>query len=304
MPVYNAERYIVDAIASILNQTYRDFELLLLDDCSTDNSAKIAKSFLGDSRVRMFYNEQNCGIAESRNRLLSESRGKYIALMDDDDIAPENRLEIEKEYLDGNSEVGVVCGRTAIMNSRGQITRPFNTYSYYNPRFLSAMLLFEDPIPNGTAMIRRELVNQYNLRYRNEQYGLEDYRFWAEVSCVTKITSLNDVLLIWRNHNSETWKMREEFAEQRECVYRSIKKYILESKGYDLGEDDLRTFYKLFAEMTGICETEDDLKRLHNIMQIIIEQTSLENKTEMIAACKEIYARKTKTASFLWSSIE
>ena len=88
MPVYNAERYIKIAVDSILNQTFKDFELIVIDDKGTDDSIKIVEE-ISDPRIRILHNEKNCGIAFSRNRGITEAKGEYLALMDDDDYAPD-----------------------------------------------------------------------------------------------------------------------------------------------------------------------------------------------------------------------
>ena len=99
MPVFNAEKYIKKAIESILEQEESDLELILIDDCGQDSSMEIANA-IRDDRIRVLKNDKNRGIAFSRNRGLDEARGDYIALMDDDDIAPINRLALEKQYLE------------------------------------------------------------------------------------------------------------------------------------------------------------------------------------------------------------
>ena len=104
MPLYNAEKYVFKAVNSILNQSFRDFELIIVDDCSVDNSASIVTEF-NDDRIKFFSNERNQGIAYTRNRAIELASGEYIAIMDDDDIAPLNRLEREVLYLDENPNI-------------------------------------------------------------------------------------------------------------------------------------------------------------------------------------------------------
>ncbi len=304
MPIYNAEKYVYKAIESIVNQSLEEFELILLDDGSSDMSMKEAGKFADDKRIRFLYNKKNEGIAYSRNRLIKECWGKYIALMDDDDIAPPERLKKEKEYLDKHKEIGVVCGRAADIDEKDNIIRPFSSISYYNPKFLHVMMLFEDPISNGSAMIRKSVIEDNGLKYKDNQYGVEDYRFWAETSNCTSIVSLNDVLLYWRRHNNETKKMREMQSHNRAKAFNNIKKYIIESRGYDLENKELELMYKVLDELDGKYDSLGEMNDFHCILKKIINQTDQEYKKEMIAACKEIFARKTKKASFYWNEYE
>ena len=101
MPVYNAEKYICQTVESILKQTYTDFELILIDDCGTDKSIDLVKKTYSDTRIKYYRNDKNMGIAYSRNRGLEVATGEFVAFMDDDDIAPLNRLELFDVCSDG-----------------------------------------------------------------------------------------------------------------------------------------------------------------------------------------------------------
>src|SRR5690606_28917246 len=104
MPVYNSEQYIREALESILNQTYQNLDILLVDDGSTDRSVEIIKSYQ-DTRIRLIQNEKNMGIPYTRNVGLKEAKGKYIAIMDSDDIAVSNRIERQIQYLETNPHI-------------------------------------------------------------------------------------------------------------------------------------------------------------------------------------------------------
>ena len=109
MPVFNSELFVAEAIESILNQTFKDFEFLILDDASTDKSFEIIKDFgKRDSRIKVCQNEKNLGVVESRNKLINLSKGKYIAWLDSDDIAIKTRLEKQVNFLEEHPEIGMV----------------------------------------------------------------------------------------------------------------------------------------------------------------------------------------------------
>ena len=144
MPVYNAEKYIRKSIESILYQTFEDFELVLIDDCGNDKSMEIARQF-SDERIRIIENADNIGISSSRNRGIKESHGKYIALMDDDDIASEERLKHTYEFLEKNSEFDAVGGRYCEIDENDNMVR-ISPDPLINPKFVKASLMFYNPM--------------------------------------------------------------------------------------------------------------------------------------------------------------
>ena len=121
MPLFNANKYIYKTIHSILNQTYPDFELIIIDDKSLDNSVDIVNS-IKDKRIKLYMNEKNMGIAYTRNRALDLCNGEYIAIMDDDDIAPDYRFKDEVEFLNGNKEIDIVAGNTCFIDENDKVT--------------------------------------------------------------------------------------------------------------------------------------------------------------------------------------
>ena len=117
MPAYNAEKYIREAIDSILAQTYTDFEFIIIDDASTDATASIVESY-SDERIRFFRNEHNMGVANTLNRGLDLAVGEYIARMDSDDISLPERFAKQVEFMDTHTDV-IVCGSNAIVFGDG-----------------------------------------------------------------------------------------------------------------------------------------------------------------------------------------
>jgi len=168
MPVYNTEQYVSDAIKSILNQTYTNFEFIIIDDGSSDNSPDIINKFK-DSRIRFFQNQKNLGTTETRNLGLKLSNGKYIAKMDSDDISITNRFEIQLNLM---SKQYVAVGSSMI---------PFNKYkefkklSVYKNNFLTIL----DPyFSNPTVLMDNEFINKNKVLYQTEA---EDFFFWTEL---------------------------------------------------------------------------------------------------------------------------
>ena len=123
IPVYNTEEYLRQCLDSVINQTYKNLEIICIDDCSKDATYTILQRLADrDKRITVLKNEENCGIAATRNRGIREGQAEYIAFLDDDDIMPPERLKIGKTYLDDHNEVGVVAGNYLIFDENGNKT--------------------------------------------------------------------------------------------------------------------------------------------------------------------------------------
>lgn len=196
MPVYNAEAYVASAIDSILKQTFTDFEFIILNDGSTDNTKSIVSKFT-DKRIKFIDRSENLGIVETLNRGLDLAAGEYIARMDSDDIAMPNRFEEQVKYLDEHQDVGAL-GTSYIqfgenIPEQTIIKKPHITY-------LDTIL--GCPVVHPSVMIRKSVLNKFNLRYRPEYKHAEDYDLWARLIRYSRIDNLTDVLLKYRYHKS------------------------------------------------------------------------------------------------------
>ena len=164
MPVYNGERYIREAIKSILNQTYKNFELLIIDDCGQDKSMDIVRAYAKiDDRIRIIYNRSNKGIAYSRNVGLDVCDGEYIAIMDDDDYAFNYRLSKQVEFLDNNPQYDVVGGKAKWIDGEGRVIKP-EIDLLKDEKKIKTMFLFFNIFNNSEVMFRKEIVDKYKDR--------------------------------------------------------------------------------------------------------------------------------------------
>ncbi|MEL4306297.1 glycosyltransferase family 2 protein [Methanococcoides sp. LMO-2] len=152
MPVYNAEKYLKDAIESILNQSFKNFELLIINDGSNDKSKAIIESH-NDSRIRLLNNEENSGLAKVRNKGIYEAKGEYIAWLDADDISHPLRLEKQVKLLDSHPDVGI-CG-TWVKTIGTKVTHKWRYPT--NPNFIRGRMLFDDPLATSSVMLRKKL---------------------------------------------------------------------------------------------------------------------------------------------------
>ncbi|MGP1586920.1 MAG: glycosyltransferase family 2 protein [Treponemataceae bacterium] len=286
MPIYNAEKFIEKTIRCILNQTFKNFELLLINDHPTDRTMEIIKS-IKDSRIRIIENERNMGISYSRNQGLNHAVGKYIALMDDDDLAPLNRFEIEVDFLDNHNEIDVVSGSWTEIDENDNVLA-FSGSMTQDPMQVRAQFLFCDTVGNGSAMFRTDFINKNNIRYFDNCYGMEDFRFWVECSAKGKIVELNDILLNWRQSScNETTKVKTKLTKERKNKFAEIQKTALALNGFVLTDEELKIFTDVFTEDYSEKKSFEDLAKIIFVIPVltkILEQaknSNLENYIEL-----------------------
>lgn len=192
MPAYNAERYVGDAIKSILNQTFTDFELLVVDDGSTDRTLEILNSFV-DPRIRIIGNNGNRGIVYSLNKGINLAKGVFVARMDTDDISASTRLMKQYRYLSNHPDVALCgCGMVTF-NEHRIISKIYYSLGYDS---LKAETLFNSPFPHPGVMVRREVLA--NNPYRAEALHAEDYDLWSRLLRSHRGINLPHFLLQYR----------------------------------------------------------------------------------------------------------
>ena len=201
MPVYNGKKYLKEAIESVLNQTFRDFEFLIIDDGSADKSAEIIKSF-NDARIRLERNETNLGLIKTLNKGLGLAKGKYIARMDCDDISLPKRLSIQVNFMEKHPEIGICGSWVKIMGLKQEFV---NRYPQ-NHEEARAYLLFNTPFAHPSVIIRKELIDKYNLKYDEDYKHAEDYELWSRVINYAKVSNIPKVLLRYRTHDESVSK--------------------------------------------------------------------------------------------------
>lgn len=300
MPVYNAEPYLKKAIDSILDQTFGDFELIIIEDGSNDNSLSIIKEYR-DERIRVFQNEQNKGVVYSRNLGLKKAEGSYIALMDADDIAPDDRLKISYEFLEHNSEYTCVYGRIVFIDENDSLIK----YRYaptplFNSKYIQASLLFHNPISNGSTMFRKDVMEKYDIRYRDIQCGIEDYMFWSEYSTHAPIIGIDEVLQFYRINPIGLTKSAEN--KKRDIELDKVHKMLYVFYGFHFSDEEQNLLFRSFRE-NGQLESDHELTLLYGALKSMISQAAakkLEFTEELKTACRKMYAQKLGKAFFLW----
>lgn len=200
MPCYNGALFVGAAISSVRGQTFADFELVIIDDGSKDESAEIVASHAReDSRIRLLRNERNLGLSATRNRALDEARGEFVAWLDSDDVAVATRLREQLNYFDDNPEFGLLGSWVAELDAGGFLTGRRWVLNA-PPDDFAPTTLFRSYCWQSAMMVRREALG--NARY-DKSYGVgEDYEFHARVSESTRCWNLPKVLCHYRCHQT------------------------------------------------------------------------------------------------------
>jgi glycosyltransferase involved in cell wall biosynthesis len=196
MPVYNAEKYLKDAIESILNQTYQDFEFLIFDDASTDNSRSIILTY-SDPRIKLISSNINQGYLVYLNQGIDLAQGEYIARMDSDDISEPMRFAKQVKILAENIEIGICGTWYTSFNELGNINTVTHPQKHTE---IATEMMFHCPIGHPTIMGRKTIFveNKYDLHF----YPAEDYEIWSRLVMQTKFYNIPESLLKYRWHNS------------------------------------------------------------------------------------------------------
>jgi len=198
MSVYNGEKYLREAVESILNQTFTDFELVVIDDCSVDGTAAILDSYT-NAHIKRIKNAKNIGPAGSRNRGIAVAQGEYIAIMDGDDISLPERLMVQVDFLDMHPYIGVLGAGMEIVDADGNR----NGRTWMHPETSNLVhwtLFFHNSMVHSTVMMRRGLLVQVGCY--QDPYA-EDYDLWCRLSQITKLYNLPLILLRYRQHKNQ-----------------------------------------------------------------------------------------------------
>ncbi len=235
---FNAEKHIAETIESVLNQTFQDFELLIVDDGSADNTYVQILEF-SDTRIRVIRNEQNKGTMESANIGLAHSRGKYIARIDADDIALPIRLEKQVAFMEANPNVGF-CGTFAEIfgTEKGLLSSPTIDAE------IAVDLFFYNCFVHSSVIMRRSVLVQYQLFYRIP--FSDDYDLWCQMSRVTQVRNIPDILVRYRKHAAQITKTHlSKFVESTNEV---IATHLNTFFGDILSLDDLNLLHTVIIE--------------------------------------------------------
>lgn len=251
MPVYKTnEQYLREAIESILNQTFTDFELLIVDDCPAEPRTDVVKSYQ-DPRIKYYQNEVNLGISQARNRLIELAQGEYLAVFDHDDVSLPTRLEKEVAFLDQHPNYGVVSCQSKSLISGNPITHPCSDEEIRVDLMLNCSMM------HPATMLRKSVLKQHHIQYEEQFSPSEDYALFCRLIPYTKFCNLDEVLFLYRDHEGNTSHLQQEQMQKatlaihalvrtaNPALYQTYKNLVTERTKYKLfGRISLFTVYR------------------------------------------------------------
>jgi glycosyltransferase involved in cell wall biosynthesis len=294
MPVYNAERFLCEAIDSILNQTLANFEFLVIDDGSTDSSLNIIRSYK-DPRIRLVQNEKNLGISLTLNKGIELASTELIARMDADDISYPERLQKQYDYFKDHPDCALLSTQARVITEDKQVEytdRTNSDFYYYN-------LTFSSPIFHPSVMYRKQAVKEagmYAIKYS------EDYELFWQLSRKHKFYNLPEVLLDYRNNTESLHQVnkKKEYAEaEHSQILRNIRFYT--GINYTISGNYIKCYkydYEPLLEEGDLYKIVDCLNQLNFITKQILKTPNVNRDIEHIKLAA-LYKRKLILSLFI-----
>lgn len=250
MPVYNGEAFLIETIDSVLNQSYTDFDLLIINDGSTDSTEEIIKSY-NDTRIIYIENEKNIGYIRTLNRGLDMIDSEFIARMDADDLWVSSKLEKQINLLDEKPEIGI-CG-TSIRKFgvvEGDFIFPIDNVG------LRVGFLFFCKMSHPSVVFRTSFLNETGLRYREDFHPAEDYKMWVDSIDKTQIWNIPEILVYYRQHPSQVTKPTD---PKQILTINSIRNEMLGKVSPRFADEEKKFHNDIF--LNGIIQSATDYRR-------------------------------------------
>ncbi len=283
MPVYNAEKYIKQAIDSILNQTYTNFELVIVNDGSTDRSKEIILSYL-DNRILYIENESNIGIAKTRNKCIQHASGKYIAVLDNDDIALPLRLEKQVEFLESDSSYGLCGCFYEIIDGDGLLVSKMKLP--VTDKEVKTYLLFDNCFCNSSVMVHSYLLKE---RFYSEGYDMiEDYHFLYTVSEFKKLFIIPFYITQYRVHGKN---ISIEKLDGMRNVRKKMDRVVLTGLGIPFSDDEFAIHTNFFTDNLDFFKDDPVKIQLESWLMKLYQFLELSQQYDM-TLIEKIFSRR------------
>ncbi len=243
MSVYNGEQYLRESIDSILNQTYKDFEFIIIDDSSTDKTPEILNSF-EDSRIKLVRNQTNLGLTKSLNIGLGVARGAYVARMDADDIALPQRLEVEQTFLDSRQDIVCVGAALVLIDKLGQKVGAKKVLE--DLEIIRFRMIVANQLAHPTVMFRRLIILEIGGYDESFKY-VQDYDLWSRlIERDYLVTNIHEPLIQYRNHSASLTQGSDTRNQAYQYAVAVIRKNIARYMQFDDYEFSLflKSFHK------------------------------------------------------------
>jgi len=288
MTVYNRERFVGEAIESILDQTYRNLEFVIVDDGSTDHSGKIVKELADrDSRIKFISHPTNLGISTAVKSGLPHCTGKYIGRMDSDDISLPNRLEVQYQYLESHPSIDVLGTSLDFMDSGGRLTGQSVIYPT-DPLVIRYLMFYRCILHNPTVLMKASYYHGFSGFEEAEQaVPSDDYAFWVKGNFEYLYANLQERLFYYRLHDQQISTTR--FDDQRTNFIRFVQPAYERLLGRPVAEQVIRAFY--FVQRITVSDPRVHMPAVRTVYQA---QRAFEKLNQLNAFQK----RETRTYTY------
>lgn len=302
MSAYNAEKFIGEAIESILNQSYENFEFIIVDDGSEDSTREIIQTYSNkDDRIKVLQNISNSGLIYSLNRGLDEAKGKYIARMDADDISLPSRLETQVSFMESHQEVGVVSAWMKTFGQGKETVWP----SPERHEEIVTKLFCNNCLWHPVALIRKNTLDENNLRYDSNHPKAEDYKLWVDIAGHKKLANIPEVLHRYRLHDQQKTRLDKKSKPKnpgktiRNREKKGLRQMLLtDFLSREPTENELMLHAKLFFEIPF--REKDELAKIREWVDYLKNENSKNKKyiEPTFSDLLEDKFRRTKAKSF------
>lgn len=260
IPSYNHEKYVEEAIESVLNQTYQDFEIIITDDGSSDNTVEVIKKF-SDPRIKLFVFEENKGACTAANNCIINSKGKYIAYISSDDVWEPSKLETQVKFLDENPQIAAVFSKPKLIDENGNLFSKSHRYlnsvfdkeNRSNAEWLNYFFYQGNCICHPTILIRKSVYDEVGL-YNESMANIPDFEMWVRICLKYNIHILDENLIRFRVRDNEA----NASGDKPETHIRGKFEY-KQTFNHFLKIDDIEFFLKIFPDAPKYGEPRKEL---------------------------------------------
>lgn len=268
------EEYLIKSINSILNQTYRNFEFIIIVDSGNDNEI-IEK--INDKRIKIIIHQEKRGLAKSLNEAIEVAKGKYIARMDSDDISVSDRLKVQVEYMEKNQDIDMTSTFYQQFGKSHRVVKE----SFIKSNYVASKMYYINPICHPAVMFKREFLIKNNIRYDENYIYSQDFELWNRIRQIGKITIIPKIELNYRIHNAQI--STDKFKTQSELYYKILERNLEE---LHIDKENLKYILMLNSRKTDI-----DIKGLDDFIKL-----SINKNEELNIYDKKSFKKILKTA--------
>lgn len=282
LPVYNGEKFLKAAIDSVLQQTYTNFEFIIINDGSKDNSEKICTSYT-DSRIR-YYSFDNSGLAKTLNKGIELAQGDFIARQDQDDISLPQRLELQMKFMEKNPDV-ILLGTSGIIIN--EIDAKIGEHKHPTSSSVLAFdLMFDNPFIHSSVIFRKKHKG-FSFFYPESPDVFEDYGMWSEMSFHGKIANLEDSLIHYRHHPGGMSKM--DSIKRKRMLYTQSTQNIKRLVSGKLTDNEIENLCNLFFHQydKGTCFNKNEIMDTLSIISELLSEKFPEEKKLILSRLKD-----------------